>query len=191
MALAIDQREREGILILALVGSLTMGREDTAFRTAVQSYIAAGRINIILDCSRLGNIDSAGVGALVFFHVALRLAGGRVVLLNMAQTQMDLLVSAKLRVLFDVFLDQQDVVNSFFPDRASTGGMFSNSSGSKTPNRILAPAKLRTPVHPTTNQPKFNCPFGAARRTLWLICGNSKASLSRRQTRRAKFCAGF
>ena len=118
MALAIDQREREGILILALVGSLTMGRENTAFRTAVQSYIAAGRINIILDCSRLGNIDSAGVGALVFFHVALRLACGRVVLLNMAQTQMDLLVSAKLRVLFDVFLDQQDAVISFFPDRA-------------------------------------------------------------------------
>ena len=63
MALAIDQREREGILILALVGSLTMGRENTAFRTAVQSYIAAGRINIILDCSRLGNIDSAGMWA--------------------------------------------------------------------------------------------------------------------------------
>src|SRR5271166_1583624 len=118
MALTIEQREREGLLILALAGNLTMGPEDAAFRTTVPSYIAAGRINIILDCSRLGNIDSAGVGALFSFHVAVQRAGGRIVLLNMAQTQMHLLVSARLRVFFDVFLDEQDAVNSFFLERA-------------------------------------------------------------------------
>ncbi|HVP00287.1 MAG TPA: STAS domain-containing protein [Bryobacteraceae bacterium] len=117
MALAIDQREREDILILALAGRLTMGPEDAEFRIVVQSCIAANKTKIILDCSRLENIDSVCLGTLVLFRAKLR-AGGRVVLVNIARTNMELSVLAKLDVLFEVFADEHDAVSSFFPDRA-------------------------------------------------------------------------
>jgi anti-sigma B factor antagonist len=118
MTLAIEQQDREGIQILALVGHLTVGPEDIAFRTVLDNCIAAGKIKIILDFGRLANIDGVGLGTLVFYHETLQRAGGKVVLMNLARTHMELLVSAKLEVLFEVYGDQLDAVNSFFPERA-------------------------------------------------------------------------
>jgi anti-sigma B factor antagonist len=118
MALAVEEREYQGVLILALVGDLTMGPEDMVFRTVLRKCRGAGTIQIILDCSRLENMDSVGLGTLVFCHLALRRARGKVVLLNIARTQMHLFVLAKLETIFDVFANEQDAVNSFFPDRA-------------------------------------------------------------------------
>jgi anti-anti-sigma regulatory factor len=75
MGLTIEQREREGILILDLVGRLTLGPEDVAFRTAIQARLAAGQTKIALNCQRLGLTDSAGLGSLIFRHAKLRRAG--------------------------------------------------------------------------------------------------------------------
>lgn len=77
MALQIEQRDRQDILILALIGHLTMGPEDAEFRTVVQNCIANGKINIMLDCSRLGKIDTVGLGSLVYCQIKARRAGGR------------------------------------------------------------------------------------------------------------------
>lgn len=57
MGLVIYQRQYQSILILALAVNLTMGPEDAALRTAVESYIVARRINIVLDCTRLGSCE--------------------------------------------------------------------------------------------------------------------------------------
>src|SRR6476659_1288668 len=46
MTLAINQREREGILILALAGQLTLGHEHLAFRTTVEKCIDAGNVRV-------------------------------------------------------------------------------------------------------------------------------------------------
>ena len=37
----------------------------------------------------------------------------------------------KLESVFETFLDEQDAVNSFFPDRSVTGSIFSRSSRSR------------------------------------------------------------
>ena len=117
MALTVDKRETESILILALVGELTMGPGDIAFRRAVGSSIAAGKVNVIVDCSRLDDIDSVGVGTLVVYQIRLSNAGGKMVLLNVSRVQMQLLTLAKLESIFEVFTNERDAVSSFFPDR--------------------------------------------------------------------------
>jgi len=114
----IYQREREGILILGMAGHLILGPDNLRFRTAAQSCLAAGNSRIILDCTRLRSIDSAGLDELVLFQAELQRAGGRVVLLEITQTRMELHVVAKLEVIFDVFKDAQEAVNSFFAHRA-------------------------------------------------------------------------
>jgi anti-sigma B factor antagonist len=119
MPLAIEQREREGILILALAGHLTIGPEDVEFRNFLDLCIATNKINIVLDCRRLGNIDSVGLGTLVYYQIKLQRAGGKFVFLNLAGTHMELLVRAKLDAVFEVFDDEQEAVNSFFPDRVA------------------------------------------------------------------------
>src|SRR5262245_32201051 len=118
MALTVEERAREGMLILGLAGDLTMGPEDVVFRNVLHRCIAESKIRIILDCSRLGNIDSVGLGTLVLYHIKLQREGGKVVLLNISRTHMKLLVLAKLEAVFEVFADEQEAVNSLFPERA-------------------------------------------------------------------------
>jgi anti-anti-sigma regulatory factor len=101
-----------------LVGDLTLGPEHLAFRAYAQKCFDVGKTNIILNCSRLRQIDTAGLNTLVLLQTELRRVGGQVVLLDTAQTEMELSLLAKLAVAFDVFTDQQEAVNGFFPDRA-------------------------------------------------------------------------
>ena len=44
-------------------------------------------------------------------------AGGSVKLVNLNRRNIELLVMTKLTTVFETFTDEQDAVNSFFPDR--------------------------------------------------------------------------
>ena len=62
-------------------------------------------------------MDSTGLGAMVMSSTSLRKTGGSVKLLNLNRRNLELLVVTKLATVFDLFNDEQDAVNSFFPDR--------------------------------------------------------------------------
>jgi anti-sigma B factor antagonist len=117
MGLDIHQREREGIIIVDMKGRVTAGPEVASFRGKVQTLASAGTANLILNLLHVDYIDSTGLGALVMAATSLRKAGGSVKLLNLNRRNIELLVMTKLATVFDVFTDEQDAVNSFFPDR--------------------------------------------------------------------------
>ncbi len=117
MSLAIQEREREGIIILDLKGRISVGEEATALRERCASLAAAGKKNLILNMSDVEYVDSTGLGALVMAATTLRKSGGAIKLLNLNKRNLELLVLTKLATVFDLFTDEQDAVNSFFPDR--------------------------------------------------------------------------
>jgi anti-sigma B factor antagonist len=117
MALEIGQREREGVAILDLAGRITVGPEATALREKVAAAVAEGTRNLVLNLQAVDYIDSTGLGALVMCSTSLRKQGGTVKLLNLNRRNIELLVMTKLATVFDLFNDEQDSVNSFFPDR--------------------------------------------------------------------------
>jgi anti-sigma B factor antagonist len=117
MALEINQREREGILILDLKGRLTVGREATAFRDKITELNQAGPQNLVLNLAGIDFIDSTGLGALVMCATSLRRNGGNMKLLNLNKRNIELLVMTKLATVFEIFNDEQDAVNSYYPDR--------------------------------------------------------------------------
>ena len=47
----------------------------------------------------------------------LRKAGGNVKLVNLNRRNIELLVMTKLATVFEIFTDEQDAINSYFPDR--------------------------------------------------------------------------
>jgi anti-sigma B factor antagonist len=47
----------------------------------------------------------------------LRKAGGNTKLVNLNRRNIELLVMTKLATVFEIFTDEQDAVNSFYPDR--------------------------------------------------------------------------
>lgn len=117
MALEIEQRENEGVTILDLKGRITVGAGAGALRDKVGELNAAGVRNVVLDLSGVDYIDSTGLGALVMCLTTMRRNGGNMKLLNLNRRNIELLVMTKLETVFEVFNDEQDAVNSCYPDR--------------------------------------------------------------------------
>jgi anti-sigma B factor antagonist len=117
MSLHIQQREREGITILDLDGRITVGPEATALRDKVAELSQAGVHNLVLNLAKVDYIDSTGLGALVMCATSRRKSGGNVKLENLNRRNVELLVMTKLATVFEIFADEQDAVNSYYPDR--------------------------------------------------------------------------
>lgn len=117
MALEIHRREHEGVTILDMKGRITVGPEATALREAVAKAVADGVRQLVLNLAQVDFIDSTGLGAVVMCSTTMRKNGGSVKLLNLNRRNIELLVMTKLATVFETFNDEQDAVNSFFPDR--------------------------------------------------------------------------
>jgi anti-sigma B factor antagonist len=117
VSLHIRQRESEGIVILDLKGQLTIGPGDTQLRDRLLALSQAGKVNVILILQEVTDIDSTGLGTLVFALARFRKAGGRLALLNVNRTHLKLFLLTRLALAFEFFDDEQDAVDSFFPDR--------------------------------------------------------------------------
>jgi anti-sigma B factor antagonist len=117
MSLDIQQRDREGILILDMKGRITVGPEAAALREKIAAVAKANTVNVILNLRHVDYIDSTGLGALVMCATSLRKQGGNTKLLHLNRRNIELLIMTKLATVFDLFADEQDAVNSFFPDR--------------------------------------------------------------------------
>ena len=117
MSLDISQREREGVVIVDLDGRLTVGQETGARREAVLKLSTEGKTNVVLNLEKVEYIDSTGLGGLVICFTTLKKGGGALKLLNLNRRNVELLVLTKLQTVFEVFNDEQDAVNSYFPGR--------------------------------------------------------------------------
>ena len=117
MSFEINQREKEGITILDLKGPLTAGPAATALRDALRAHMSGGSKNVVLNLDEVEHIDSTGLGSMVMCFTALRKSEGRLVLLHLNRRHLELLVLTKLSTVFEIFDDEQQAVNSFFPNR--------------------------------------------------------------------------
>jgi len=116
MSLEISESIHEGVVILALKGRLTAG-ESSAIREKVDQAIAAGHLNVIFDLTHVDYLDSTGLGGMVICYTTLKRHGGALKLVNPNKRNVELLALTKLHTIFEVFVEPQDAVNSFFPDR--------------------------------------------------------------------------
>ena len=115
--LEIEQREREGIVILDLKGPLVLGPPDASLRLRLQQLREAGHLNVILNMKGVTEIDSTALGTLIYCSTKFRESGGRVVLLNLPPKHTELSNTVKLSAAFDIYEDEISALNSFFPDR--------------------------------------------------------------------------
>lgn len=117
MSLAITEREREGIKILDLSGRLTVGPAASQLRETISKLQAAGCVNLVLNLADVDYVDSTGLGTLVICFTGLQKAKGSLRLCNLNRRNLELLVLTKLSTVFELYNDEQDAVNSFFPNR--------------------------------------------------------------------------
>jgi len=121
MSLEITHREREGVMLLDLRGRITIGNEASAFRAAVEVIAAQSGAKLLLNMLEIDYVDSTGLGALVMCATHLRNASGVAKLVNVNRRNIELLVMTKIDSIFEVFDDETDAINSFFPGRKIKG----------------------------------------------------------------------
>jgi anti-sigma B factor antagonist len=117
MSLEIAEREREGIPILDLKGRIVVGNEASAFRDAFDRLTVEAGSRLLLNMHGVDYVDSTGLGAIVMCATRTRGAGGAAKLVNVNRRQIELLVVTKLDTIFEIFDDETEAVNSFFPER--------------------------------------------------------------------------
>jgi anti-sigma B factor antagonist len=114
--LEISSRDREGIKILDLSGKLTVGGASD-LREKVSAETAAGSLQQLLNLKEVEYIDSTGLGAMVICHMSVQKAGGSLKLVNLNRRNLELVLLTKLSTVFQIFNEEQEAINSFFPDR--------------------------------------------------------------------------
>jgi len=111
----LHRRERDGVVIIDIAG--TMVGDTADLRNEIEGILREGRLGAVLNLERVTYINSSWLGAIVHAFKQLSRSGGELKLLNVPRNLMNILVVTKLATLFDVFTEEEDAVNSFFPSR--------------------------------------------------------------------------
>ncbi len=117
MHMEIHRREKEGIAVLDMKGRLIVGEPATCLRETINQEVSQGQTKIILNLEDVDYIDSTGLGGMVICYTTLQKAGGTLKLLKLNRRNIELLLLTKLSTIFELFADEHDAINSFFPER--------------------------------------------------------------------------
>ncbi len=115
--LEIHQRQGEGIDILDLKGRLVLGGGEVALRDFVQSLFDGGNRKLILNLHGVSEVDTSGMGVLLLLAQQYLEAGEKMVLFSLARTHGKVYEMARLESAVEIYRDELDAINSFFPDR--------------------------------------------------------------------------
>ena len=117
MSLEIAQREREGIVLLDLKGSIVAGEEVGNLREMIEQVTRTPEPKLILNLQGVDFIDSLGLGTMVMCQTRLQKIQGVAKLAHVNRRNLELLLLTKIDTIFEVFDDETEAVNSFFPER--------------------------------------------------------------------------
>ena len=109
----IKSRQEEGVTVIELSGKITIGVGDVAVRDAVQTALASGAQDILLDMSGVSTIDSAGVGELVSSYTTVTNRGGGLKLVNLPSKVSDILQITQLITVFEIHDSVEEALESF------------------------------------------------------------------------------
>lgn len=109
----ITEREVDGVTILDLKGTMTLGEGDDELKDKVRSLIGQGKMAIVFNMGGTPYIDSAGLSEVVRSYTTISRFGGTIKLLAISKRVEDLLVTTKLLAVFDIFEDEVSAVQSF------------------------------------------------------------------------------
>jgi anti-sigma B factor antagonist len=117
MELNLTKRQKDGIWILDLRGRLVVGDSKVMLRRTIVTMTGGGTLKVVINLARVSEIDADGLGTLVSCYAHVQRQNGALKLLNPNPSHLNLMVAARLATVFEVFWEDQDAVNSFFPDR--------------------------------------------------------------------------
>ena len=109
----LTTREDGGVTIVTVTGDLVIGEAETTFKKTVTRLLEEGHVNLLIDLSAVGFLDSSGLGALVRALTNAQKEGGQTKLLNAGPQIRKLLQMTKLDSVFEIHEDMEAALSSF------------------------------------------------------------------------------
>ncbi|HEV8428995.1 MAG TPA: STAS domain-containing protein [Pyrinomonadaceae bacterium] len=111
--LYINERRIEDVTVLDLKGRERIRGATIALHESIRCLAREGKIQVLLDLTRVKHIDSGGLGELVASHVTLEEKGGALKLMHMTETVHELMTITNLLTVFDIYDDEATALASF------------------------------------------------------------------------------
>ena len=81
-------------MIVDLKGQLKLGEADLDFRNELDKLVRSGKSHVVLNLNDVSEIDTTGLGTLLFALAKLRKAGGGLALVNLKPSHIEVLLEA-------------------------------------------------------------------------------------------------
>ena len=116
MPLYIVEKLMGGIIVLAMRGRITLGRETETLRSKIKELIDAGCRRLILDLGEVTYVDSVGLSTLVASWTSMRKQGGDLKLVHLPQGVHQLLQITRLATVFEIHNSLESALQGFGPE---------------------------------------------------------------------------
>lgn len=105
--------EKDGVAVLELNGSITMGSGDVTMRDLIKDLLKKGQKQILIDLGGVSFMDSTGLGELVAAFTSARHEKADLKLVNLTKKIHDLLSITQLATVFEYYEDLDEALRSF------------------------------------------------------------------------------
>jgi anti-sigma B factor antagonist len=104
---------RQGDLSILSVSGFLDAHTAPRFEKSIQEEVDAGRFRMIVDCTGLTYISSAGLGVFMSFVEDVREKGGDIKICGLAETVYQVFDILGFPALFDIVPDRQAAIDKF------------------------------------------------------------------------------
>lgn len=109
----IEARVSAGVAILDLNGRLVLDDGERLLRQRVDELIQQGHRHILVNFANVSELDSTGVGVVVWKYITLHRQGGALKLLSLTPRCRRILATTKLLSVLAVFDSETEAIDSF------------------------------------------------------------------------------
>jgi anti-sigma B factor antagonist len=101
------------VVVVSFDGSILLGSGDVVMRDAVKKQLADGLKMIVLDLSKVANLDSTGIGELVGLATSALRQNGEIRLACLTKRIKDIMEVVRLNAVFSCYETADEAIGSF------------------------------------------------------------------------------
>jgi anti-sigma B factor antagonist len=113
MALTFIDWERDGVLVLNLIGRLALGQGTQLLRQLIDDALLLGKKDIILNLAEVVYVDSSGLGELAASHMRVSKQHGRLKLVRLTPRAQEIMQLTRLHMVMEIFDDEDSALSTF------------------------------------------------------------------------------
>jgi anti-sigma B factor antagonist len=111
--LYINERRIDDVTVLDLKGRIRITGRTTGLHKSIRSLVEMGKTQILLNLSQVTHMDLSGLEELVASCVTAGNQGGEIKLLHPTEQMREVITTANLSALFDIYNNEHDAIASF------------------------------------------------------------------------------